>query len=326
MTCIVSCVQPSGALHLGNYLGALRQFVALQNKGECFFGIVDMHALTTNPDPDTLKKNVYHTVAAFLACGVDQKNIFVQSHVPAHTELAWILSCTARMGWLERMTQFKEKAQNRERASVGLFSYPILMAADILVYRATHVPVGEDQKQHLELARDLAQKFNSDYTECFLLPEPLISEDTGRVMSLRDGTKKMSKSDSAVGCVLLTDDQKILEHKVRRAKTDSELLPYALSGLKDRPEAKNLVFLTATLAKKSPQEILGEFGGGGFDRLKETLGGLLKKEIVPVGERLQDFLEDTKTLDSFLAQGAHRATLRAEAVLEDVRRAVGLRA
>ena len=326
MRCIVSCVQPSGALHLGNYLGALREFVTLQKNASCFFGIVDLHALTTAPDPEVLRENVYHTAAAFLAAGVDAQNIFVQSRVPAHTELAWILSCTARMGWLERMTQFKEKAQNRERASVGLFAYPILMAADILLYRATHVPVGEDQKQHLELARDVAHKFNTHYGETFPLPEPLIPEGIGRVMSLRDGTRKMSKSGAAAGCLFLTDDPKTLARKVRHAKTDSEPLPHHTEALASRLEAQNLVNLTAALSGKTPQEVLGHFGGGGFAPLKAALTEALVAQVAPVGKKLETFLADRDHLEALLESGTQRACAAAEGVLQTVRRRTGLHA
>ena len=294
---VFSGVQPTGNLHLGNYLGAISRFVALQQTHDCIYCVVDLHAITVPQKPSELVANIREVTAAFIACGVDPKShiIFNQSQVAEHAELAWIFNCVARMGWLNRMTQFKEKAgKDRENASVGLYAYPTLMAADILVYRATHVPVGEDQKQHLELARDIAQKFNNDFSESiataghgeafFPLPEPLIQGPATRVMSLRDGSKKMSKSDPSDNSrINLSDDADTIAQKVRRAKTDPDVLPSETPGLAGRPEADNLVGIYAALAEGSKADVLREFGGANFSSFKGALVDLAVAKLGPIG-------------------------------------------
>ena len=329
---VFSGVQPTGNLHLGNYLGAIVRFVALQEKYDCIYCVVDMHAITVWQDPAELPKATREVTAAFLACGIDpQKHIvFNQSQVAEHAELAWVFNCVARLGWLNRMTQFKEKAgKDRENASVGLYAYPALMAADILVYRATHVPVGEDQKQHLELARDIAQKFNSDFGKSiaahgygdgfFPQPEPLIQGPATRVMSLRDGAKKMSKSDpSDQSRINLTDDADAIAHKIRRAKTDPDPLPQDEKGLAPRPEADNLVGIYAALAERSKADVLKELGGAQFSTFKSSLVDLAVAKLGPINAEMKRLVADPVYIDSVLADGAARA----QAIAADTMRAV----
>ena len=327
---VLSGVQPSGALHLGNYLGALKKFVDLQNRMECLFCVVDLHAITAWQDPALLAAQTREIAAAYLAAGVDPQKaiIFPQSAVPAHAELAWIFQCVARIGWLDRMTQFKEKTgKHKEGASVGLYTYPVLQAADILVYRATHVPVGEDQKQHLELTRDIAQKFNHDFDApgYFPLPEPLIEGPGARVMSLRDGRVKMSKSDpSDQSRINLTDDADAIAAKIRKARTDPEPLPESLEGLKDRPEAENLVGLFAALSGKTEAEVLGEYGGQGFGQsFKPALTELLVETLAPMSAEMARYAADPAQIDLILAAGAEKARILAEPVIEETKRRVG---
>lgn len=334
---VFSGVQPTGNLHLGNYLGAIVKFVALQEKYSCLYCVVDLHAITVWQDPADLRRTTREVTAAFIAAGVDPKKniVFNQSQVQEHAELAWIFNCVARLGWLNRMTQFKEKAgKDRENASVGLYAYPNLMAADILAYRATHVPVGEDQKQHLELARDIAQKFNNDYSDSikagaypekfFPLPEPLISGPATRVMSLRDGTKKMSKSDPSDNSrINLTDDADTIAQKIRRAKTDSEPLPSDEKGLDPRPEADNLVGIYAALAGKTKQDVLGEFGGGQFSTFKNALVDLAVEKLGPIGAEMKRLTKDDAYVDAVLIDGANRARVIAAETLRAVRDIVG---
>ena len=334
---VFSGVQPTGNLHLGNYLGAITKFVALQNDYKCIYCIVDLHAITVWQDPDELRTNTREVAAAFIASGIDpEKNIiFNQSQVSAHAELAWIFNCVARMGWLNRMTQFKEKAgKHRENASVGLFAYPNLMAADILAYRATHVPVGDDQKQHLELSRDIAQKFNTDYENSikaagyengfFPLPEPLITGPATRVMSLRDGKKKMSKSETSdMTRINLTDDAELIAKKVRKAKTDPEPLPSELAGLKERPEADNLIGIFAALRNSSKEDVLKDFGGSQFSTFKGELVDLTVSKLEPITTEIRKLGSDPAHLDQILNAGAERAKDIANPILDDVKRIVG---
>jgi tryptophanyl-tRNA synthetase len=335
---VFSGVQPTGNLHLGNYLGAITRFVALQEHYACIYCVVDLHAITTWQEPFELAHHIREVTAAFLACGIDPKAhiIFNQSQVAAHAELAWIFNCVARVGWLNRMTQFKEKAgKDRENASVGLFAYPVLMAADILAYRATHVPVGEDQKQHLELTRDIAGKFNNDFAESirshgygeafFPLPEPLIVGPATRVMSLRDGTKKMSKSDpSDYSRINLTDDADAIAQKIRKAKTDSEPLPQEEAGLESRPEADNLVGIYAALAQSTKAQVLADFGGGPFATFKAALVDLAVAELGPIGSEMKRLNGDPVYIDSVLADGAARAEAIAAETMKAVKDIVGL--
>ncbi len=328
---IFSGVQPSGNLHLGNYLGAIRNFVRLQDGNECIYCVVDLHAITVWQDPAELTRNTRECAATFMAAGIDPERsvIFNQSRVPAHARLAWIFNCVARLGWLNRMTQFKEKAgKQRENASVGLYVYPSLMAADILAYKATHVPVGEDQKQHLELTRDIAQKFNHDFgTELFPLVEPLIFGEATRVMSLRDGTAKMSKSDgSDASRINLTDDADAIAHKIRRARTDPEPLPETPDGLAGREEATNLVGIFAALADRTAAEVLYEYGGRGFADFKPALSELAVEVLSPVAAELRRLMDDPAYVDSVLASGAERAAAIADPVLDEVHEVVGLAA
>ena len=328
---IFSGVQPSGNLHLGNYLGAIRNFVRLQDDAECVYCVVDLHAITVWQDPAELARNTRECAASFMAAGIDPERsvIFNQSRVAAHARLAWIFNCVARLGWLNRMTQFKEKAgKQRENASVGLYVYPSLMAADILAYKATHVPVGEDQKQHLELTRDIAQKFNHDFgVEFFPLIEPLIFGEATRVMSLRDGTAKMSKSGgSDAARINLTDDSDAIAHKIRRARTDSEPLPGAPEGLADRPEAANLVGIFAALADRTAEEVLAEYGGRGFAEFKPALSELAVATLAPMTEELRRLTADPGYVDSVLAAGAERAARIADPVIDEVHEIVGLAA
>jgi len=334
---VFSGVQPTGNLHLGNYLGAITKFVALQNSHDCIYCVVDLHAITVPQDPAALTANIREVTAAFIACGIDPKNhiIFNQSQVPEHAELAWVFNCTARLGWLNRMTQFKEKAgKDRENASVGLYAYPALMAADILVYRATHVPVGEDQKQHLELARDIAQKFNNDFSASiesngfgdgfFPLPEPLIQGPATRVMSLRDGTKKMSKSDpSDYSRINLTDDADAIAQKVRKAKTDPEPLPSDEKGLEPRPEADNLVGIYAALSDVSKADVLAEFGGAQFSTFKSALVDLSVAKLGPIGAEMKRLVADPAYIDSVLADGSERAGVLARKNMNAVKDILG---
>jgi tryptophanyl-tRNA synthetase len=334
---VFSGVQPTGNLHLGNYLGALVKFVALQGRYDCIYCVVDLHAITVWQEPAELPRAIREVTAAFIACGIDPKKhiVFNQSQVPEHAELAWIFNCVARMGWLNRMTQFKEKAgKDRENASVGLYAYPTLMAADILVYRATHVPVGEDQKQHLELSRDIAQKFNNDFGASirahghgdafFPLPEPLIQGPATRVMSLRDGTKKMSKSDASdYSRINLTDDADAIAQKIRKAKTDPEPLPHEEKGLEHRPEADNLVGIYAALADTSRAQVLAQFGGAQFSAFKAALIDLLVGKLAPLNAEMRRLIADPAYIDQVLADGAARAQGLAAETMKAVKDIVG---
>jgi tryptophanyl-tRNA synthetase len=334
---VFSGVQPTGNLHLGNYLGAITKFVALQRSHECIYCVVDMHAITVWQDPAELTRNIREVTAAFIASGIDPRKhiVFNQSQVPEHAELAWVFNCVARLGWLNRMTQFKEKAgKDRENASVGLYAYPNLMAADILVYRATHVPVGEDQKQHLELTRDIAQKFNNDFVESirrhgfgdtfFPLPEPLIQGPATRVMSLRDGTKKMSKSDASDNSrINLTDDADTIAQKIRRAKTDPHPLPGDVKELEQRPEADNLVGIYAALNETSKAEVLREFGGGQFSTFKNALVELAVAKLGPIDAEMKRLIADPAYIDSILADGSARARAIAHETMNAVKDIVG---
>ncbi len=334
---VFSGIQPTGNLHLGNYLGAIVNFVALQKTHECLFCVVDLHAITVPQAPNELRQAIRKIAAAYLASGVDpQKNIiFNQSQVAEHAELAWIFNCVARIGWLNRMTQFKEKAgKDRENASIGLFAYPTLMAADILLYKATHVPVGEDQKQHIELARDIAQKFNNDFSESiaangysggfFPLPEPLIQGPAARVMSLRDGTKKMSKSDpSEFSRINLSDDADGIAQKVRKAKTDAEPLPTETEGFKGRPEAENLVGIYAALSGSTAEGVLRQFGGAQFSTFKQALVDLAVAKLGPVGAEMRRLEADPAYIDSILREGSRRARAIAEPIMAKVKDIVG---
>jgi tryptophanyl-tRNA synthetase len=326
---IFSGIQPTGVPHLGNYLGAVRNWVPLQADHECLWCVVDLHALTQFQDPKHLAAQTRELAASLIACGIDPRAhiLFNQSMVPAHVRLAWIFTCVARMGWLNRMTQFKDKAgKNQENVSTGLFIYPNLMAADVLVYHATRVPVGDDQKQHLELANDIAQKFNFDYGEDFFPPiEPLILGPATRVMSLRDGTRKMSKSDaSAQSRIDLTDDADTIALKIRRAKTDPEPLPTEPHGLEGRPEARNLVGIYAAMAGTDHAAVLREHGGRGFGAFKEALAALLIERLVPIGLETKRLVADPGTLDSILRDGAQRAAALAEPICDKAERLVGL--
>ena len=326
---VFSGVQPSGALHLGNYLGALVKFVALQDQMECLFCVVDLHAITAWQDPAALAAQTREIAAAYVASGVDPKKaiIFPQSAVPEHAELAWIFNCVARLGWLDRMTQFKEKSgKHKERASVGLYTYPVLQAADILLYKATHVPVGEDQKQHLELTRDIAAKFNHDFDApgFFPLTEPLIEGPGARVMSLRDGLAKMSKSDpSDQSRINLTDDADAVAGKIRRAKTDPAPLPETVEGLKDRPEADNLVGLFAALSRQTKARVLETHGGQGFGAFKPALAELMVDTLAPVTDNMRRLMADPAQIDRILADGAARARAIAAPILAETRKIVG---
>jgi tryptophanyl-tRNA synthetase len=334
---VFSGVQPTGNLHLGNYLGAITKFVALQDRYDCIYCVVDLHAITVWQDPSELPRATREVTAAFLACGIDPKKniIFNQSQVAEHAELAWVFNCVARIGWLNRMTQFKEKAgKDRENASIGLYDYPVLMAADILAYLATHVPVGEDQKQHLELTRDIAVKFNNDFAESiaangygdafFPVTEPLITGPATRVMSLRDGTKKMSKSDpSEYSRIALTDDVETIALKFKKAKTDPEALPSETGGLKHRPEADNLVGIYAALAGKTKSDVLREFGGGQFSAFKPALADLAVEKISPIADEMRRLLADPAYIDGVLVDGANRARAIAEKTMAGVSDVIG---
>ena len=328
---VVSGIQPTGDLHLGNLLGAILRWVRMQDETECLFFLADLHAITVDVDPAMLRANLREMAAALIASGIDpsKSTLFAQSHVPAHAELAWILNCTARMGWLNRMTQFKDKSgKNKEGASVGLFAYPVLQAADVLLYRATHVPVGEDQKQHIELARDIALKFNNDFdTELFVAPEPYIGGGSAaRVMSLRDGSAKMSKSDpSEASRIQLTDSDEAITQKIRKAKTDPEPLPDDPADLDGRPEAKNLVGIMAALSGETPQAVLARFAGQGFGAFKPALADAAIALLAPLRSRLIELRRDEAALDAILAAGAERASVLAAPTLAAAYRAVGLR-
>ncbi|MET0183444.1 MAG: tryptophan--tRNA ligase [Caulobacterales bacterium] len=327
---VLSGIQPTGNLHLGNYLGALIRFPPLQEKMEALYCVVDLHAMTADHDRKTLADRTREITAAFLAAGVDPKRsiVFAQSSVRQHAELTWTFSCVARMGWLERMTQFKDKAgKDAQRASVGLFTYPVLMAADILVYKATHVPVGEDQKQHLELARDIAQKFNNDFDapHFFPQPDPLIEGPGTRIMSLRDGAKKMSKSDpSDQSRINLTDGPDEIANKIKRATTDPLPVPESADGLEGRAEVRNLVNIYATLAGTSIGDVLKEYGGKGFGVFKPALAELATTKLAPITAEIRRYRDDPATIDAILRDGGERAAAIAEPIMDDVRRIVGL--
>ncbi len=325
---ILSGVQPSGDLHLGNYLGAIKNFVSLQKEFECFFCVVDLHAITVWQDPKMLKQKTREVIAAFIASGIDPETntLFVQSQVPQHAQLTWIFNCVARMGWLNRMTQFKDKAgKNSENVSVGLFSYPILMAADILIYLATHVPVGEDQKQHLELTRDIAQKFNTDFkTDIFPIPEPLILGAATRVMSLRDGLKKMSKSDpSDYSRIMLSDTEDEIVKKIKKAKTDPLPLPVNLEEAKKRPEAINLLTIYAALYDEDLEKVVADYAGKEFSQFKRNLGDLASSKLSPISLEMNRLMKDEKYLDSIINDGKRRAISVAEPVLAEIYEIIG---
>ncbi|MFT4793007.1 MAG: tryptophanyl-tRNA synthetase [Paracoccaceae bacterium] len=329
---VFSGVQPTGNLHLGNYLGAVKRFVEMQDEGlgETLYCMVDLHALTVNPNPVELTRSIRELAAAFMACGLDPAKsiLFNQSQVSAHAELAWVFNCVARMGWLNRMTQFKEKAgKNRENASVGLFNYPVLMAADILIYHATHVPVGDDQKQHLELARDIAAKFNNDYKcpDFFPMPEPMIEGVATRVMSLRDGSKKMSKSEpSDMSRINLTDNADMIAQKFRKAKTDAEPLPDHIDGLAERPEARNLIGIYAALSDTTIDAVIAEFAGSNFGTFKPKLADLAVAKMAPIAARMAEISADVAYIDKVLGDGADRAAAIANPILNATYEKVGL--
>jgi tryptophanyl-tRNA synthetase len=329
-TRVLSGIQPTGGLHLGNLLGAILRWVRMQDEAECLFFLADLHALTIDVEPDELRSNVREMAAALIASGIDPKKstLFAQSAVPAHAELAWILQCTARVGWLNRMTQFKEKTgKNREGASVGLYTYPVLQAADILLYQATHVPVGEDQKQHVELTRDIALKFNNDFdVELFVVPEPYIGGGAAaRIMSLRDGNAKMSKSDpSDMSRINLTDSDDEIAQKVRKAKTDPEPLPDDPKLLDGRPEARNLVGIYGAVTGESDEQVLARFAGQGFGAFKPALADALVELLSPIRARLDELRRDPDKLDRILAEGAARASKIGAPVLARAKAAVGL--
>ena len=328
---IFSGVQPTGNLHLGNYLGAIKNFVELQNEktNQCIFCVVDLHAITVKQDPKELKKNIRETAATFIACGIDPAHsiIFNQSMVSAHSEAAWILSCVSRIGWLNRMTQFKEKAgKDKEKASIGLYSYPILMAADILLYDATHVPVGDDQKQHLELCRDIAQKFNNDFnrTDFLKAPEPLIQKQFSRIMSLKDGLKKMSKSDpSDLSRINLTDNKDDILSKIKKAKTDPLPLPEEVKSLTERPEAENLLGIYSSLKNQNLEDSVNEFKGKNFSEFKEKLSEVLTEKIQPISKEIKRLLENEKYLDSILLEGSEKADKIASKKVKEMKELVG---
>ena len=328
---IFSGVQPTGNLHLGNYLGAIKNFVDLQNqpKTNCVFCVVDLHAITVKQNPGELKKNTRETAAIFIASGIDSKNsiMFKQSAVAAHSEATWILSCVSRMGWLNRMTQFKEKAgKDKEKASIGLYAYPVLMAADILLYDATHVPVGDDQKQHLELCRDIAQKFNNDFNAPDFLktPEPLIQKKFSRIMSLKDGKKKMSKSDpSDLSRINITDDKDQIVNKIKKAKTDPLAMPTTEENLEKRPEAENLLGIYSSLSNQSLEKSINEFSGKNFSHFKETLSSLLIEKIEPISKEIKKLLEDEEYLDNILLEGSKQAEKIASKKIKEIKELVG---
>ena len=328
---IFSGVQPTGNLHLGNYLGAIKNFVSLNNddENECIFCVVDLHAITVSQDPAILRENIRETVATFIASGIDPKKsiIFNQSQVSAHSEAAWILSCIARMGWLNRMTQFKEKAgKDKEKASVGLYSYPILMAADILLYDSTHVPVGNDQKQHLELCRDIAQKFNNDYRadDFFKVPEPLIQKEFSRIMSLKDGSKKMSKSETSdLSRINLTDEKDQIINKIKKAKTDSLPIPSSLIELNNRPEARNLIGIYSSLANSTLESSIQNFSGKNFSEFKKGLSEILIDKISPISGEIKRLLSEKSYLDKILEEGYKKADNIASKKIKKIHDIVG---
>ena len=328
---IFSGVQPTGNLHLGNYLGAIKNFVDLNNdtENECIFCVVDLHAITVKQDPKELRSNIQETVATFIASGIDPKKsiIFNQSKVPAHAEGAWILSCVARMGWLNRMTQFKEKAgKDKEKASIGLYSYPVLMAADILLYDTTHVPVGDDQKQHLELCRDIAQKFNNDFkvNDFFKIPEPLIQKEFSRIMSLKNGSKKMSKSElSDLSRINLTDEKDQIINKIKKAKTDPLPMPSTIDELNKRPEAKNLIGIYSSLTSLSLEEVINNFSGKNFSEFKENLSQVLVDKINPISLEIKKLLNEKKYLDEILSNGCEKADNIASKKIKKIHEIVG---
>tara|TARA_E500000178_G_scaffold53235_1_gene49281 strand:+ start:1285 stop:2391 length:1107 start_codon:yes stop_codon:yes gene_type:complete len=326
---IFSGVQPTGNLHLGNYLGAIKNWVDLQTDFDCIYCVVDLHAITVPQEPVNLRRSIREVTACLIASGIDPSRsvLFNQSRVPQHAELAWVFNCVARLGWLNRMTQFKEKAgKNRENATVGLYAYPTLMAADILCYKATHVPVGEDQKQHLELTRDIALAFNSMFdVDFFPQPEPQIQRTASRVMSLRDGSSKMSKSDTSDATrINLTDSADDIAQKIKRAKTDPEALPSEVEGLADRPEARNLVGIFSGLSGRTESHILAEFGGQGFGVFKPALAELVVDVISPISQKMNQLLAEPDEIDKLLASGAEEACAITGPVLEDVKKIIGL--
>ena len=328
---IFSGVQPTGNLHLGNYLGAIKNFVELNNDNEnnCIFCVVDLHAITVNHNPKELRNNIRETVATFLASGIDPKKsiIFNQSKVSEHSEVAWILSCVARMGWLNRMTQFKEKAgKDKEKASIGLYSYPVLMAADILLYDASHVPVGDDQKQHLELCRDIAQKFNNDFgaSDFLKVPEPLIQKEFSRIMSLKDGVKKMSKSDpSDLSRINLTDNKEEIVNKIKKAKTDPMPMPSDTESLRQRPEAENLLGIYSSLKNQSLEKSINEFEGKNFSEFKESLSNILISKIEPISKEIKKLLSDESYLDQVLLKGSEKADKIASKKMREIKELIG---
>jgi len=328
---IFSGVQPTGNLHLGNYLGAIKNFVELQNDKDntCIYCVVDLHAITLKQDPNELKNNIRETAATFIASGLDPSEsiLFNQSLVPAHSEGSWILSCIARMGWLNRMTQFKEKAEkDKEKASIGLYIYPILMAADIMLYDSTHVPVGDDQKQHLELCRDIAQKFNNDYkVQDFLVPpEPLIQKQFSRIMSLKDGSKKMSKSDeSDLSRINLKDDKDSISNKIKKAKTDQHPIPSKIKELENRPEAENLLGIYSSLKNQKIEKTLEEFGGKNFSELKINLTDQLIERITPIAGEINRLLDNPDYLDKILFSGGEKANAIAEKKVKELKKIIG---
>ncbi len=327
---VFSGVQPTGNLHLGNYLGALKNFVLLQKEVNCIYCVVDLHAITTFQNPKELKNNILETTASFLATGLnpDKSIIFNQSALSEHSELAWIFNCVSKIGWLNRMTQFKDKAgSNKEKASVGLYIYPNLMAADILLYKATHVPVGADQKQHLELSRDIAQKFNNDFncSNFFPLPEPLILKNISRVMSLRDGTKKMSKSEeSDYSRINLKDSPDEIVKKIKKAKSDSEPIPDNLKSLEKKPEAMNLLNIYSDLSKMNLEKVLQEMAGKEYSYIKTKLADILVSEICPVGKKITQLMNDKAYLIEILKKGSEKASIKAEENLKNIREKIGL--
>ncbi len=326
---VFSGVQPSGNLHLGNYIGAIKNFVSLQNENKCIYCVVDLHAITVFQNPEKLKNNTLETTAAFLASGLDENNciIFNQSSVKGHTELAWIMSCVSRIGWLNRMTQFKDKAgKDKEKASVGLYIYPNLMAADILLYKATHVPVGADQKQHLELSRDIAQKFNNDFKvpDFFPIPEPLIQKKVSKVMSLRDGKKKMSKSETSdYSRINLTDNADEIKLKIKKAKTDSGVMPNNVDDLNKRPEALNLITIFSDLSGNTIDKTLSQFRGKEFSHFKNNLADVLIENICPIGKKINELMSDKRHLEAVLKKGTEKANIIAEENLKKIRDIVG---
>ena len=327
---VFSGVQPTGTLHLGNYLGAIKNFVELQNKYNCVYCVVDQHAITVDQDPKELRSNILEVLASFIAAGVDYKKqiIFQQSSVPAHSQLAWVFNCVSRIGWLNRMTQFKDKAgKNKENVSVGLMVYPNLMAADILAYLATHVPVGDDQKQHLELSRDIAQKFNNDFgVEFFPQPEPLIYGSATRVMSLRDGNKKMSKSDpSDFSRILLTDDDDTISAKIKKAKSDSELIPSSKDDLQNKPECLNLINILSATTNQSADQVLGNYAGKEYSALKKDLADSLIQVIGPIRGEINNLLNNRDELNVILADGTEKAAAIANPIIEEVYKIVGFK-